>query len=332
MKLLLLLSFTLFTVWGSVHNAPSYIFFKKIPLAGDGGWDYLFVDQAQNRLYVSHGNRVHVIDLASLEPIGTIDSLQGVHGIAVDNDLNEGFISDGRANSVRVFDLKSLKSISNIALSGKNPDAIIYDQYSKKVLAFNAGSNNASVIDPVSKKETALIELGGAPEFAVTDRKGKVFNNLEDKSALIVIDSKTMKVENTYPLSPCNGPTGLAADFTNKRLFTVCRENKGMSVVNMDDGKVIATLPIGAGVDGVAFDPGSKLIFSSNGEGTVTIIKEENPNKYSEVQTLSTQPRGRTLALDPKTHNLFVSVAEFDTQTRKAKPGTFAVLVYKLQQ
>src|SRR6266480_1123153 len=221
---------------------PTYILDKKIQLPGDGGYDYLSIDHANNRLYVSHGTLVNVIDLETQKPIGTIDSLHGVHGIAVVNDVNRGFISDGRGNSVLAFDLKTLKPIATIALSGKNPDAITYDPYSKKVFAFNGGSNNASIIDPKELKETGLVDLGGAPEFAVPDGKGKIFNNLEDKNALVVIDTKTMKAINTYPLAPCGGPTGLAMDLKDQRLFTVCRENKGMSVVDMSSGKVITTL------------------------------------------------------------------------------------------
>jgi len=328
---LLLLSLLILISYNSVAQSSPYALYKRIPLPGDGGYDYLYVDQANQRLYVSHGNKVHVIDLRTLEAIGSIDSLQGVHGIAVVNALKEGFISDGRANAVRVFDLQSLKTIANIPLNGKNPDAITYDPYSKMVFAFNAGSNNASIIDPALRKETGVIELGGAPEFAVPDGNGNIFNNLEDKSSLVVIDTKTMKVDHTYPLSPCGGPTGLAIDLPNQRLFTVCRENKGMSVVNMTNGNVIATLPIGAGVDAVAYDAGSKLIFTSNGEGTVTIIRQDSPDRYSIVQTLATQVRARTMALDPKSHNIYLSVAEADPTTRKITPGTFSLLVYKMQ-
>ncbi len=315
----------------SLGQSSKYTFYKKIPLSGDGGYDYLFIDQDNQRLYVSHGNKVHVIDISNLNEIGSIDGLQGVHGIAVVTELKEGFISDGRANAVQVFDLNSLKTISNIPLSGKNPDAITYDPSSKKIFAFNAGSNNVSVIDPASRKETAVIELGGAPEFAVPDGHGKIFNNLEDKSALVVLNTQTMKVEKTYPLSPCGAPTGLAMDLSDKRLFTVCRQNKGMSVVDMTNGNVIATLPIGAGVDAVAYDAGSKLIFASNGEGNVTIIRQQSPDKYEVIQTLPTQARARTMALDPTTHTIFLSVAEADPDTRKIKPGTFSLLVYKMQ-
>lgn len=331
MKSFLLLLLVLFSI-GSFGQSSNYIFYKKIPLTGDAGYDYLFVDQGSHRLYVSHGNKVHVIDLAKMEEVGSIDSLQGVHGIAVVKELNEGFISDGRANAVRVFDLQTLATITNIPVTGKNPDAITYDPYSKLIFAFNHSSNNASVIDPKLKKETALIELGGSPEFAVADGKGRMFNNLEDKNSLVDIDTRTLKVEHTYSLSPCIAPTGLAMDPLNKRLFTVCSDNKGMSVVDMISGKVITTVPIGSGVDATAYDPGSKLIFASNGEGNVTIIRQESADVYKVIQTLPTQVRARTMALDPSTHNIYLSVAEPDAGTRRPKPGTFAVLVYKMQQ
>ncbi len=328
---LLLLLFPFFMSSTSVGQSSPYAFYKRIPLPGDGGYDYLFVDQANQRLYVSHGNRVHAIDLATLEEVGSIDSLQGVHGIAVVNELNEGFISDGRANAVCVFNLKTLKTIATIPLTGKNPDAITYDPYSKKIFAFNHSSNNASVIDPGLRKEISVIELGGSPEFAVADGKGKIFNNLEDRNSLADIDTRTMKLDHTYSLSPCIAPTGLAMDLSNQRLFTVCSDSKGMTVVNMSTGSVITTVPIGGGVDAVVYDAGSKLIFTSNGEGTVTIIHQESRDVYKVVQTLSTQVRARTMALDPNSHNIYLSVAEADPATRKIKPGTFSLLVYKMQ-
>ena len=331
MKIILSLMASMACITCIMGQVPHYVFQKKIALPGDGGYDYLYVDQPNHTLYVSHGTVVHAIDLATQTTVGEVKDLQGVHGIAVVNDIKQGFISDGRANSVHVFELQTFKPVADIPVSGKNPDAILYDPYSKKIFAFNHSSNNVSVIDPSLRREVALIELGGSPEFAVSDGKGKIFNNLEDKSQLIVIDSKTMKVENTYQLDPCGGPTGLALDLLHKRLFTVCRENKGMSVVNMDNGKVVTTVPIGAGVDAVAYDPINKLIYSSNGEGTVTIIQQESADTYRVAQTLSTQPRARTMTLDPVTHNIYLSVAESDPATRKIKPGTFCVLVYKMQ-
>lgn len=308
-----------------------YVSDKKISLPGNGGYDYLSIDKVSNRLYVSHGPSVDVIDLNTEQLVATIDDMQGVHGIAIANEVNKGFITDGKANAVVVFDLKTLKKITTIPLSGKKPDAIMYDPSSKKVFAFNGDTNNSSVIDINSLKETATVDLGGAPEFAVPDGDGLIYNNLEDKSNLDVIDTRSMKVIHTYPLSPCGGPTGLAIDNKNKRLFTVCRENKGMSVVDISSGKVIATVAIGAGVDAIAYDADTKLIIVSNGDSTATIIKQNTPDNYAVVQTLTTQYRAKTMALDPSTHKIYFSVAKYETGTRNVVPGTFTVLVYKMK-
>lgn len=308
-----------------------YVPDKKISLPGNGGYDYLFIDKANNRLYVSHGTSVDVIDLSNEQLIATIDDMRGVHGIAIANDVNKGFITDGKANAVVVFDTKTNKKITTIPLSGKKPDAITYDPSSKKILAFNGDTNNASVIDINTLKEITTIDLGGAPEFGVPDGKGLVYNNLEDKSNLDVIDTKAMKVVQTYPLSPCGGPTGLAFDKTNQRLFTVCRENKGMSIIEANTGKVITTVPIGTGVDAVAYDTGTKLVIVSNGDGTATIIKQNSPDDYAVLQTLATQYRAKTMALDPVTHKIYFSVAQYEQGTKNMIPGTFTVLVYKLK-
>lgn len=311
-------------------KAQTYVADKTIALPGDGGYDYLAIDKVNRRLYVSHGTQVNVIDLATEKPIGLVDNMKGVHGIAIVNKLNRGFISDGKANSIVAFDLKTFKVIAIIPLTNANgPDAIMYDPYADRVFSFNGESNNSSVIDPRSLKQVGTIDLGGAPEFAVTDGKGKIYNNLEDKSSLDVIDSKTLKVVKTYPLAPCGGPTGLALDATNKRLFTVCRENKGVSVVDINTGKVITTLPIGAGVDAVAYDPETKLIFCSCGDGTTTIIKQKTADDYRIVQVLKTGDRARTMVLDNQTHKIYLSLAQFEPGTRKALPNTFKVLVFK---
>lgn len=315
-----------------VTKAQTYVADKTIALPGDGGYDYLAIDKVNRRLYVSHGMQVNVIDLATEKPVGSVDNMKGVHGIAIVNKLNRGFISDGKANSVIVFDLKTLKVITTIPLTNATgPDAIMYDPYADRVFSFNGESNNSSVIDPASLKQVGTIALGGAPEFAVADGKGKIYNNLEDKSSLNVIDSKTLKVIKTYPLAPCGGPTGLALDAANKRLFTVCRENKGVSVVDINTGKVITTLPIGAGVDAVAYDAETKLIFCSCGDGTTTIIKQKSADDYSIVQVLKTGDRARTMTLDNQTHKIYLSLAQFEPGTRKALPNTFKVLVFKQQ-
>jgi DNA-binding beta-propeller fold protein YncE len=298
-------------------------------LPGDGGYDYLSIDEANNHLFVSHGTSVNVIDLATEKPIASIDGMKGVHGIAVVNDLNKGFISDGKADAVVVFDLTTFKTIGTIPLSSKDADAIIYDPYSKKVLSFNGDGKSVSVVDPVAMKEIKTVSLEGGPEFAVSDEKGLVYDNIEDLNAMKVIDAKNWTVKTTWPLAPCGAPTGLALDAADGRLFTGCRTNKGLSVVDIKTGKVITTIPIGAGVDAVVYDVADKLIFVSNGDATLTIIKQESADKYTVVQTLATAPRAKTMALDKKTKKIYVSAPEFQPGTRNIVPGTFAVLVYK---
>jgi len=312
-------------------HAQTYILDTAIALPGNAGWDYLSTDKVNHRLYVSHGDTVNVVDMETDQPVGAIGNLKGIHGIAIDNKANRGFISDGRADAVVAFDLTTLATIATIPVDAKGPDCIIYDPYSDRVFSFNGESNNSSVVDPNTLKQVGTVDLGGGPEFAVSDGKGKIYNNLEDKNSLDVIDVKTLKVIANYPLAPGGGPTGIAMDIKNGRTFSGCRQNKGMSVVDVHTGKVITTLPIGAGVDAVAYDPETKLIFCSCGDGTVTIIKQLNPDSYSVVQTLTTQSRARTMALDTKTHKIYLSVADVVPGTRKALPGTFKLLVYKLQ-
>lgn len=325
------LAAALLTVAPALLHAQTYVLDKKIPLTGDGGYDYVSIDKVNNRLYVSHGTMVNVVDLATDQQVGAIENMKGVHGIAIVNKWNKGFISDGRANAAVAFDLKTLKTLATIPLDAEGPDAIAYDPFSDKVFTFNGKSNNASVIDPNTMKQVGTIALGGAPEFAVADGKGKMYNNLEDKSSMNIIDTKTMKVIKNFSLAPCGGPTGVALDMKNRRAFSACRENKGMSVVDINSGKVVATVAIGAGVDAVAYDPETRLIFCSNGDGTTTIIKQKTADDYSVVQTLNTQVRAKTLALDTKTHKLYLSVADMEKGTRKAIPGTFAVLVYRME-
>ena len=329
---LLLIACCVFTAKFTKVSAQQnlYTLDKKIAIPGNGGYDYLFIDQQARKLYVSHGTAINVINLDTEELVGTIDNLQGDHGVAVVPAAGKGFISDGKANAVVAFDLNTLKIIKTIPLTGKKPDAIIYDAFSNKIFAFNGGSDNASVVDVNSLTETSIVALKGTPEFAVADGKGKVYTNIEDKNSLKVIDTKTFKVLITYPLTPCGGPTGLTMDAQNQRLFTVCRGNKGMSVVDMISGKIIATIPIGAGVDAVAYDAVTKLIFCSNGDATTTIIKQETADKYVVVQTLATQVRAKTLALDTKTHKIYLSVADFTPGTKNVIPNSFKVLVYKM--
>ncbi len=314
-----------------VVSAQTYVLDKKIALPGNGGYDYLSIDKVNDRLYVSHGTAVNVVDLATDQVVGTIDGMVGVHGIAIVNKYNKGFISDGKGTATVAFDLKTLQKIATIPLTNKGPDAIIYDPFSDKVFVINGDSNSASIVDPKDLKQVGTIDLGGAPEFAVADGKGKIYNNLEDKSSLNVIDTKTMKVIHNYPLAPGEGPTGLALDDKDHRLFSGCRGNKGMEVMDAVSGKVITTVPIGTGVDAVVYDAENKLVFCSNGDATTTIIKQESADKYTVVQTLATQVRAKTMAFDAKTRKIYLSVATIDPATKKAVPNTFTVLVYKPQ-
>lgn len=308
----------------------NYIADKTIALPGNGGYDYAFIDQENKTLYVSHGTAVNVVDLKTETVKGTIADMQGVHGIAVDNQLNRGFISDGKADEVIVFDLKTLEIIARVKLDHKGADAIIFDPASKKVFTFNGHSSSACVIDPETMKQVAWIDMGGAPEFAVADGKGLIYNNLEDKSSLNVIDTKTLKVTQNYSLSPCGGPTGIAIDKKGQKLFTVCRENKGLSVVDIATGKVIQTLPIGAGVDAVVYDPATKMLIASNGDGTATVFKQDTPDNYKFAQTITTQNRAKTMALDLSTHKLYLPVVDFQPGTKTPVPDSFKLLVYRL--
>lgn len=297
-------------------SQESYHLIKKIPVPGQGGFDYLFIDESARRLYVSHGTQVEVLDVDSGNIVGKIPNTLGVHGIAIAPELGVGFVSDGQTSTVTVFDLKTLKTTGEIP-TGKKPDAIIYDPATSQVFAFNGGSDSTTVISAADSKVKATVDLGGGPEFAVADGNGFVFNNLEDKNELIKIDARKDSVEQRWPLAPCEAPSSMAMDKANRRIFIGCR-SKVMAVVDADSGKVITTVPIGDHVDASAFDPESKLIFNSNGEGTISIIHEDSKDKYSVVQTVKTVPRARTMALDLKTHQAFLSTIE---------DGQFEVLV-----
>ena len=289
-------------------SADSHQITKKIPIPGQGSWDYLTVDEGARRLYVSHGTQVEVLDIDSGSIVGKIANTPGVHGIAIAPELGRGFVSNGQASTVTIFDLKTLNEIAQVP-TGKKPDAIIYDSATSRVFAFNGGSNSATVIDAGTGKLAGTIDLGGGPEFAAADGSGYVFNNLEDENIVLKIDARKLTVEQRWKTAPCESPSSMALDRTNHRLFIGCR-SKVMAVMNAETGQVITTLPIGDHVDATAFDPETKLIFNSNGEGTVTVIAQESADKYSVVETVKTLPRAKTMALDPKTHQLFLSTAE----------------------
>jgi len=304
------------TVPDASASDSGYSVIKKIPIPGQGSWDYLAIDEAARRLYVSHGTQVDVLDVDSGAIVGKIENTPGVHGIAIAPELGRGFVSDGQSSVVTIFDLKTLKTIAEVA-TGKKPDAIIYDPATSRVFAFNGGSNSATVIEAADGKVAGTVDLGGGPEFAAADGAGYIFDNLEEESLVLKINSRTLKVEQRWPTAPCASPSSMAMDRTNRRLFIGCR-SKVMAVMNADTGQVITTLAIGDHVDATAFDPETRLIFNSNGEGTVTVIHQESPDKYSLAETVKTIPRAKTSALDPRTHELFLSTVE---------SGQFEVLI-----
>jgi len=312
-------------------EAQQYVLDKKISVPGDGGYDYMAIDEVNNHLFVSHGTAFNVVDLATEKPVAVIDGMKGVHGIAIVNEVNKGFISDGKGDAVVVVDLSTFKIVKTIKLPASDEDAIVYDPSSKKVFVFNGDSRSSCVIDVHSLELVKTIDLGGGPEFAVSDGKGLLYNNIEDMNTLKVIDTKGLIVKATWPLAPCGQPTGIAYDAANQRLFTVCRANKGMSVVDASSGRIITTVPIGGGVDAVIYDAADRLIFASNGDATATVIREESADKYSVIQTIATAPRAKTMAFDKKTKKLYFSAPEFQPGTRTPVPGTFAVFVYKQQ-
>ena len=311
-------------------GATGYRVVKTLPIGGDEGWDYLAVDSAARRVYVSHGTHVVVLDADSGAVVGDIPDTQGVHGIAIAADLGRGFTSNGRANTVTIFDLKTLKAIATVK-AGTNPDAIIYDAATKRVFTMNGRSQDATAINATDGTVVGTIALGGKPEFVVVDGKGSMFVNIEDKSELVQFDPQKLAVLHRWPLAPCEEPSGLAMDLKTRRLFAGCG-NKMMAVINADTGKVVATPAIGDGVDANAFDPETNFAFSSNGEGTLTVVHEDSPDKYSVVENVPTKKSARTMGLDTKTHNIFLPAAEFDPpapgeRRGKMKPGSFVLLV-----
>ena len=315
--------------------AASYKLVKSIPIPGEGGWDYVAADSANRRLYVAHSTQVNVVDLDTGKLVGNIPNTNGVHGVAIADDLHRGFISDGRDNQVTIFDLKNLSVISTVK-AGTNPDGIVYDPFSQRVFAFNGRSKDVTVIDAGTGSVAGTLALGGKPEFPVTDGQGNVYANIEDTSEIVHIDPKGIAVKNRWPLAPCDSPSGLAIDAKNQRLFSVC-DNKMMAVTDAGSGKVITTVPIGDEPDAAGFDAETKLVFSSNGDGTLTIVKQESPDKYSVVQTVKTQRGARTMAIDLKTHYVHLPDAQFGpapaatADNPRPRPkilsGTFKLLV-----
>lgn len=322
-------------VLSQAKGPGGYHLTKKVVLGGEGGWDYLTVDSKGRRVYISHGTHVMVVDADTGAIVGDIPGTNGVHGIAIVADMNKGFTSNGRDNAVTVFDLKTLKVLATVPV-GKNPDAIIYDPSSKRVFTFNGASHDTTAIDAKTNTVAGTLALGGKPEFAVADERGHVYVNVEDKSEIVQFDPHKLVVESHWSIAPCEEPSGLAIDRRHHRLFSVCG-NKLMAVINADSGNLVTTLPIGAGTDAAAFDPETNLAFSSNGEGTLTVVHEDSPDKFSVVENAPTQARARTMALDTKTHQVFLVTAQFGPapaataqQPRPRPPmvpGTFTLLI-----
>lgn len=321
----------------AVAQTPAYKPAGVIKIGGTGGWDYLAVDSVNRRLYVSHTSKVEVIDLDTQKPVGSVDGLMRVHGIAVAPPLGVGFISDGGANQVVQFGLKDLAKQKTMK-TGSNPDGIVFDELSKRVFAFNGRSQDATVINAADGADAGTIKLSGKPEFPVSDGIGHVFVNIEDKNEIASINVKTLAVDAHWPLTPCESPSGLAFDKAHSRLFSVC-DGKVMAISDAKAGKLVTTVAIGDGPDAAAYDPATHMAFSSNGgDGTVTMIAAKGGDKYSVAGTLTTEKGARTMALDPKTHKLYLSSASYGAapaptaQTPKPRPAvlpdSFRILVF----
>ena len=302
------------TLAACVHAPASHSRYElgaTYPLPGPGRWDLLAVDPAHHHVYVSRSDRVQVLDTQTGALAGTVEGTDGVHGIAIAESLGRGFTTDGHSNSVTEFDLSTFRKLQAIPVTGQSPDAALYDDYSKHLFVFNARSNNASVIDPVSGKEIGTVAFTGNPELGASDGKGHVFVNIEDKAQLVVINASSLQIEHVWGLEGCEEPSGLALDIAHARLFSVC-QNGTMAITDANDGHAVARVAIGEGPDGAAFDPQSQDAFSPNGKsGTLTIVHEDDPGHFTVVQTLATQRSARTIALDPTTHRLYLPAAQF---------------------
>jgi DNA-binding beta-propeller fold protein YncE len=297
-----------------------YRIIKRLKVGGEGGWDYLTVDEAARRLYISRSTHVMVIDLDTDKVVGDIPNTPGVHGIAVAPELNRGFTSNGKADTSTIFDLKTLKILGEVKTGG-NPDAIIYDPASKNVFTFNGRSKDTTVFDAVSGKVLRTIPLGGKPEYAATDTKGKIYVNIEDTNEVIEISSRTKRVLQKFLLKPCDEPTGMGLDSEHGRVYSGCH-NKFMTILSTKSGKVIATVPIGENVDGNGFDAGTGLAFSSNGDGTLTVVRESSPGKFEVIESVTTQRGSRTMAIDTKTHNIYLPAAQFSQPEKSSQAAT----------
>lgn len=302
-------------------RAQSYVLTERIPFNGDQTyWDYLLTDAPNHHLYVTRGNEVLVLDLTSAKEVAKISSLKRVHGVALAHDLNKGFISDGGDNSIVVFNLTSHAVTQKIKV-GDAPDAVLYEPTKKRVFAFNAHSHNASVIDAETNQIISTVALSGIPEFAATDGKGNVYVNIENKNSLVHINVNTAKAEQEWSLAPCEGPSGLAMDAQGRRLFSVC-DNKFMIVTDADTGKQIAQIPVGVEPDAAIYDAERKLVFSSNCDGTLTVVRQESPDRYTVLQNVKTEREARTMALDPVSHKIYLPSEQVKPGQKAPDPGT----------
>ncbi len=308
---------------------------ERVKLGGEGGWDYLTYDPEGHRLFITRGTHVMVVDTSTLKVTGDIPDLSGIHGVALDHELNRGFISNGGDNTVTIFDLKTLKKLDSVKV-GERPDAILYDPFSKHVFTFNARSHDSTAIDAATGKVVGSVELGGKPEFPASDGKGKLYVNIEDKSQIAEVDVAKLSVLNTWSIAPCQEPSALAFDVEHHRLFSGCG-NKVTAVVDSDSGKVVTTVPIGEGVDAGAFNPKTQETFMSCGEGVLTVIHEDSPDKYTVKQTLATVAGARTMALDQQSDVVYLVTAQREAkpaapgQRPAFVPGTFELIVIKTE-
>jgi len=325
-----LFSAAIFSGAAAKPSASGYHVIKTVPVPGDEGWDYVYVDSDARRVYISHATHVVVMNADTYAIEGDIPDTPGVHGIAVASDLGRGFISNGRGNTVTIFDLKTLKTIGT-AKTDANPDAIIYDPATKRVFTFNGRGKNSTVINAADGSVVGTIPLGDKPEFAVADGKGAIFVNAEETANLVALDSQNLKETQRWPLAPCKSPSGLAGDLKTRRLFAVC-DDKVSSVVDADSGKTIANPAICDGPDAAAFDPAFNYFFASCGDGHLVVLHEDSPDKFTVIETVATKKSARTMGLDLKTHKIFLPSADFDPpapgeRRGKMKPGSFAIIV-----
>jgi DNA-binding beta-propeller fold protein YncE len=314
-------------------EAPGYKVTKKYPVPGDGGFDYIVFDSSSNHVYVSHGTEVDVLDADSGKVVGKISDTPGVHGVAIVPNLHLGFSTNGGDKTISVFDTNTFKTSKKIPV-GDDPDYVFYDPRTKRVLVCHGDAHAITAIDPEKQTVIGKIDLGGPAEAAVVDGKGLGFVNLEEAAAVAVFDPQTLAVKQKYPITGCKTPTGLAIDTANSRLFIGCR-SRVLAIMDATNGKVIKTFPIGDRVDAVAYDADNKMIFASNGDGTVSVVRQKGPNDYEAVGDIQTQKSAKTMTIDPKTKRLFLSAAEMTAaaagQRARVKPGSFVVLVVERQ-